>query len=358
MAVFRILQISDLHFGHPADHVNPLEAAVGGRNSLLAGSMEVFRTIARGSAKGELALVFSPSTFNPDVAQVLLRELHAQLPDLDAVVVTGDLATTGENPDLALAKSFFRGALPPEWNPLGGLPSLLADSEIPILCMPGNHDRYTGRLCAPGNRNFEEHFGKLWDFDRGKAYQISGKSSLVKFSAIQSRNSVLFICMADFSLADVKAGDKAGGWIGQGRITEATLEHLEVGTKRVVKAARLAGCNAAAIWAVHFPPAYPNISPKLDLHDSRLLVEAATRCDVRFILAGHTHQALWYEAKAATSAAQVICCGASAGLSQHDAFSFTLLEVTVGEGEPSVTPVQFLWNREQRRFESTRFPTA
>lgn len=355
MAIFRIAQISDLHFGHTPDHLNPIEVAVEGQDRL-GRAAAGFGAFARAGMQKRLRLSLYPSTFSPDVAQALLHDLHARFPDLDAVVVTGDIATTGDENDLRLAHDFFAGAIPPEWNPLGSLPSLVGDPSNVLVCLPGNHDRYKGRFLIPGSTNFERRFGELWDFGRDTAYTVDLDCPRVRVCALQQGDAVLFICMADFSLFDKAESVGFGGWIGQGRVAQKTLDDLVQTTKIVTRHAKAAQRTTAVLWAIHFPPEYPELQQGLELIDSGLLIQGARSCDVSAILAGHTHEALQYDIAVQDGPQlRVVCCGSSAGTGDENAF--VVLEIEVNENAPNIIATNFVWDKAVRKFQpAASFP--
>jgi 3',5'-cyclic AMP phosphodiesterase CpdA len=90
---------------------------------------------------------------------------------LDAVILTGDIATTGDPEELEKALEFFEA--PPDYR-LGTQTfeqePTLAGVPIPIFLLPGNHDRYrTGPGYAPGGvgygpggQQFDRIFERYW----------------------------------------------------------------------------------------------------------------------------------------------------------------------------------------------------
>ncbi len=367
MPVFRIGHISDLHFGYPFDRLNPLEAvgSKSGREKARAALAALVK-----NRKSGLGSVLDPSTFNPDVALGLLHELNKKQESLHAILVTGDLATTGDHADLKLARDYFSGKLPPEWDPIGKQPSLLERSKAIVISLPGNHDRYDGLALIPGSRNYESHFGDFWDFNSGIAYDcaVSNSAYRVRVCALEDEDSadcVLFICMADLSLDYHNQGVGAFGWVGQGSAERAVVDALVETTGITAKHAKASGRKReiATLWAIHFPPVYPQIDQSLELLTPLRLIEAAQDCGVSTILTGHTHQALKYNAAAnyvrGTPEVNVICCGASAGRSEHSIYSYSIIEVEICNGIQRIVPHNYVWNAKLRKFDKEpQFPTA
>src|SRR5207248_7567402 len=72
---------------------------------------------------------------------------------LDAILLTGDIATTGDYGDLVRAHQFIEGRCSGAWfshYPIFPDPPL-SRTETPILLLPGNHDRLdkTGKFFEP-----------------------------------------------------------------------------------------------------------------------------------------------------------------------------------------------------------------
>src|SRR6266480_4658674 len=56
---------------------------------------------------------------------------------VDAIIVTGDLATTGSEVDLSTAKAFFFAN-----TPIPPVARVKLNLRIPVIFLPGNHDRF------------------------------------------------------------------------------------------------------------------------------------------------------------------------------------------------------------------------
>ena len=141
MTRFRVAHLTDLHFGRKLDWLNPADSTESG----MGAAKEAIRNVMG----GKTGPIFYPSTFNPDAALSLLDWLIDECLQLDAVLVTGDLATTGEAADLELASQYFAGKVPTKWSP-APLPDFSAVVDTPLLTLPGNHDRY-GQFAQPAH---------------------------------------------------------------------------------------------------------------------------------------------------------------------------------------------------------------
>jgi 3',5'-cyclic AMP phosphodiesterase CpdA len=153
MTTFRLVQISDLHFGFPYGRLSAVDIA---SSSAIKKATSAMRAVLRKRFDFEPKKPVSPSTFNPDVALALLFELSDVLESkqLDALVVTGDIATTGIEDDLQLSADYFKGVLPNSWrHRLQAIPNLLQLGGAFFVGLPGNHDRYEGSRLLPGLRS-------------------------------------------------------------------------------------------------------------------------------------------------------------------------------------------------------------
>ena len=314
---FRLNQISDLHFSAIVGRLNGLEAA----HSLRERSDVIICELIWGAHRAPLY----PSTFSADVALSLLRDLSKKIPFLDALVVTGDLATTGADADLVVARDYFSGRIPANWNPGEECPSLLTGEDV-IITLPGNHDRYEGVALLPGGARFEQHFGSFWDFEQKWSYDplsVLGNSQ-VKVCTLEKDNVGLGIVLADLSLRDAHSAEGSWGWVGQG--AASCIREMVLATESIREEAQDAGIGAAVIWAVHFPPGFPGNDEQLRLLNEDAFIAAAEASGIQLILAGHTHQPLRYFA-GATRSVTVICSGATTGISSNDLYSYAEIEI-------------------------------
>lgn len=222
---------------------------------------------------------------------------------LDAVVLTGDLATTGSHDDIELVAKFLRSPASykcryksAERHYRG--PTLSA-VKIPIICLPGNHDRFLGLDdFKPGSDEFDK---QLFDY-RDPPFReheltapiTGGKQLRVVVLAVDFTLEQSYHCQGEF------------GWLAQGC---AYTDRRKALANRTEKIKNTAGDDEllCIIWAMHFPPMFPHYP-----HHSRLLAEenvvrAANRTGVKAILAGHTHVQSTYRYPG--MGFWVYCCG-------------------------------------------------
>lgn len=356
MSVFRLAHLSDLHFGATADRRNPIDAVAGG---LREKSRAALSHILRRKLRGGLAEVTYPSTYNSDVAFSLLPEIEEQLKSCDALIVTGDLATTGSDTDLSIARAYFSGRLSHDENPLAApLPALDSIADCVLLALPGNHDRYAGTALLPDSRRFESYFGSTWDFStldssRGSTYDLISLQgdSRVKLCLLRKENArqALAMISADFSLDYWLEGDGNFGWVGKGRVVKQILYDLEETTRKIKHEMAESGAGAAALWAIHFPPCFPNIDENLQLIGGEELVDSAAALGIKLILAGHTHTPLKYDPHGSV---RVLCGGTTTGIGYEDHHFYSLIDIEVDGEITDIRVILRRWDRFDEEFVS------
>lgn len=197
-----------------------------------------------------------------------VREAKAQLQalpagDIDVLVVSGDLATSGDAADLALAEQFVRD-----------LEAL--DSVTKVIVIPGNHDRYQSSgvaFYAPGNRAFENHFRDHRAF------------SATLLADVRRADCRLVAIGLDLCLnpADNSIRFQAHDQPGCGAAYDGVLKRATAFTSAV----RTDGEPAPyVVWVCHFPPRSRHT---LRLIDERVFLDEARLAGPNLVLFGHTH---------------------------------------------------------------------
>lgn len=352
MITFRIAHLSDLHFSTVTHRLNPWEAEEAIRQRAAA----VMAELRRNRGGNRISQVLYPSTFEPDVAISLLRRLAGELPELDALIVTGDLATTGHSDDMQVARNYFAGSIPIDWDPAAVTPPpSLLENSIPILTLPGNHDRYEGIALIPGALSYERLFGKYWDLDRGHAYSFeeSAGGARVRATALQKGSFGLGIVLGDFSLAAASDGEGLTGYIGQGRVAHEILEAMLNATDALRTEASEQEVKSSIIWAIHFAPSFPDTPNTLRLINEQSLLSAAAANGIPLVLCGHTHEPREY-VHASTPQVRILCSGSSTGTSVHEHHSYGRIDICLDESGAvaSIMPNRFAWNWDTLRFQA------
>jgi 3',5'-cyclic AMP phosphodiesterase CpdA len=297
MPVFRLLHASDLHLGR-------IPGQIG------------FPDAVRGLGGGSWAPVSSHSRSCTDA---LADFVYANGAGLDVIVLSGDLATTGDPADLRAARRYITapavsGAVS-TWN----RPTLQA-AQKPIVWIPGNHDRFR-RFHFPGGTNFDRAFGDCWRARQGAQCLWVGKRE----------EATLVLLGVDFTLraSDLGGGLHFGfllGFLGQGRVYPRRLQALRRETQHARR--RFPGC--AVVWVLHFEPDSPHSF--LALLDDHLLANALTQEAVAAVLCGHTHRSDVAKRFANTP---VFVCGTTTQHAAPFGNGFLLLEFTVQPGQPT-----------------------
>lgn len=206
----------------------------------------------------------------------LRRELHA-------VLITGDIATTGLDYDLLLALAFVEGTPDAHDSRTShGFPTI-SGAGIPIVLLPGNHDRYKLFLkrlgYAAGGRLFHQLFHRHWSDD-------------VRVFPIVNSDLAVGIVAADFSLRswrDAEGPNYLVNQYSQGKVYPDILKKC-VRETAAFRAQHREIPNVFTIWAVHFPAIPGQEDSYMKVQDRGDLIEAADRNGVSLLLSGHTHE--------------------------------------------------------------------
>jgi predicted phosphodiesterase len=295
MARINLLHISDLHIAK-----FPERKEFSPREFLSPGN---FKTTAR---QGTYAASYSTGKLSAVVSLA-----HKIKDSLDAIVITGDIATTGLEHDLEKARIFIEGPPDPEDPRLSreGIATISGVGVSKLILLPGNHDRYhewrdpSGLVSlgyTPGNKKFHQVFHRHWQND-------------VKATLVEKDGLAVMVCAADFSLRrrlDAHLAQPAN-WHAQGRIyreSEDVLPKLVSHTQAARADCLQRDVQVVIIWALHFPPAFPNSPSYMKLLDEEYLIAAAKECGVACFLVGHTHKQVAYPLPDST---YVLCTGSA-----------------------------------------------
>lgn len=245
------------------------------------------------------------ASHNLKALSFLAKFIYQRKEMLDAIIITGDIATTGKVDDLNEAKYIL--SYEPYSNSDFNAPYIRPDESetpiingnenIPIILLPGNHDRYEIENfvltpMTPGGTNFFEIFRDFW------------KDEVVNSFTLEKENTALGVIAADFSLIDFKDATTPQyltRW-AEGKIYPHILEELISRSTQFIKESLEKDLTPILIWAVHFPPAfsYGKIIKSLSAYftksllDEDKLIYHADYNHVSLIMAGHTHIPKFY----------------------------------------------------------------
>lgn len=296
MAVFRLLHLSDLHVAGEANRyslVDPYNPKVSFLESL--------------------ARVQSPlkiPSHDARAARALATQLAQDKGKYDAILISGDLATTGSEEDIKAAHNYLHGKLWHNKELIEDIPSICDVSRL--IWMPGNHDKYEGSSFEPGCKRFEspDYFGGNWRKSNHFQTDIGNFNGPVHSYHLKKLDNVLTIICADFSYPkpnlDLWFSDQnAGDHVGQGIVLKDVLSELE----RVTDESRKRFKDTAVVWVSHFPPSFPRVADTLKLVNENKLLGLAEKLGISVIFSGHTHEAMDYPVTTGNQNVRVICCG-------------------------------------------------
>jgi len=317
----KILHASDLHISAHEDLRSPLDQYWDLENPWdLSGKgvlekSEILKNLGISWWRGLAA-----SSYNSQVLKLLAefvynnakKTVDAGTSDqgerLDAVILTGDLATTGTEDDINKVHQFlyagFDKECPFKSDDEFYKGATLSALDIPIIYLPGNHDRYTPTrrfhkkimpiLFYPGAREFDE---KLSDHrtEPIRSYDLVSDDQRLK----------VIVFTADFSLEHFDDHEGFYGWLAQGKAYSNLRNSLVQATYKASQNKK-DGQALCILWAMHFPPGYP-VRKSCSLLKETELIKLANRVGVYAILAGHTHKQLIYGTPAMAFIG--FCCG-------------------------------------------------
>jgi 3',5'-cyclic AMP phosphodiesterase CpdA len=269
------------------------------------------------------------TSHDPNVLRAFAQFVYVHQNNFDVLLLTGDMATTGNAGDLQVGYDFVTPA---------GTPNVAFLNPTPtahrIQLLPGNHDRYRptsliqprSLLYRPGGTQFDTAFNPA----AGSQFWTAGQG--VQGFSIPRGGHTLHVLMADFSLP---AGDRGQayyglpGWFGQGRVGPHVLQQLGTLTQH------LHGPRATVVWAIHFDPF--TTDGALLLLDSTALRQELHRLQragvvVPAVLCGHAHES---KTKPLTDGTTVFACGTTTQAFAEQGNDCQLVTVTAPPAGPA-----------------------
>jgi len=314
MPSVRILHASDLHLASTPNNVSPADR------------------FTPGTIKDALINQMLASSHDPSILLSFAKFVYQQSRkgSLDAVLLSGDISTTGAREDLDQAFDFIHAPVEPGlgWQDAAGK-ARLSEVNTLVWLLPGNHDRYETSFYGytPGGVEFDEVFKSDWQ-GPVQTYELLIKAGLT-----------VTLVAADFNLIRARDSERLLGWLAQGNVYPDILNKLEDATNKLPEHAR-----QCVIWAVHFPPAFPRVSPYLQLIDGDLLTHRANSCGVKAVLAGHTHDAVKYRRPNMTF--DVFCAGTASQAFSPEGNHFRIIEVNSDNaGRVTINTEEYRFNK-------------
>lgn len=336
MTPIKILHASDLHISmneevrSPVDKWSDLDkwdvSASGWRDKKAAWE-EIWKSFLSGTTSAssyQSAILRSFAEFANKYCKKYDDDGRAVSGFIDAVVLTGDLATTGEEDDIKLVKAFLEAPANEDYPHTSGpgRDATLSALEVPVLYLPGNHDRLelvdeaawtiaglkkVPMFFKPGGKHFDTHLSDVGVNDF-RSFPVQ-RAPVIKSPLPDGRTLSVYLFLADFTLRDFNDHDDwGGGWIGQGRAYDDVCDQLADQTIKL-RNSLPADEIPAFIWAGHFPPKFPGVSDSLRFVQDFVFLNAAKRAQVDAVLTGHTHRQLIY--RRPWGKFDIFCCGTS-----------------------------------------------
>lgn len=333
MEKFSFFHISDLHLSKKLEGwVNPYSC-----QHLTLMNKYMARTFAG-------TRMLHPSTYKENVAISLYQFLLQRTDQVDALIVTGDLACTGSDGDLIAAKDYFMGRAGIVWNnktknKVGEeIFEPLIGSELPIIMMPGNHDRYKQMIefYKPRSMNYEKYFEDNWSLasEQKKSLPLEKKNGGIEFIGADNTikrivfekglEKIILYCM-DFSLREAEdcLDSDSSAYLGHGFVYGDIIKDVEKDMKLIERD------NILVAWAIHFSP--KSQDETLTLYFSGILLKKARKLNVGLLMCGHVHSQDNYKDKGL----HVFCAGTacSAEYNIGDANIFWDIELEIHNGK-------------------------
>lgn len=332
----RILHASDLHISvyerlrSPLDLLGDLDDPLDMSARGVADKQRLLKNLIKAWREKRAASSYDPKALHA-LAEFIYENAKRKLDadgkeiteegdgKLDAVIITGDLATTGSVDDVEMVEKFLSAEFDPRvpHRSVEGdyRRATLSAVTIPILCLPGNHDRFVPTLdlyrhkypifFAPGGTEFDLQIANYSHASVRDPVLLTGDLS-------QGQRLKVAVLGADLTLRHFGEHEGFYGWLAQGKAHDDTCRSLVAAT-RWLRKQKSEGDILCVLWAIHFPPAFPGVRRHSRLLDERKFIEAANRAGVDAVLAGHTHQQATYRRPAMSF--KVFCCGTTA---QHE----------------------------------------
>jgi Calcineurin-like phosphoesterase len=283
---------------------------------------------AQSTALGFLS-ISKPASYVQEISSGVAKFCLEQAGQTDGIIITGDLATTGQMRDLNVAYSFIADPAVDGYITQDRFPTL-TPTNLPICLFPGNHDKYANDEGEPNCAHFELRFQDFMGrFEYSVGHWIRRK-----------QGRLLGLIFADLCLQSrLAASDRVIAVYGQGRVYDDVLATLKNRTVDL----RNRYHNIALVWLIHFAPFECGYG--LQLHNWHSIVEAAVPLGVKATLCGHTHKA-----SKTIIDKHVIYCAGSAGCVDSEADSRVHLLHFDVDDVFQISRESFLWNADAHAF--------
>ncbi len=309
---FRFLHVSDLHLCQESNRKNFL--------TLLEDPPSKYIDVGRSAWRYGPQALINPTSYNGPTLAALSEFVYNRPGAYDAILISGDLATSGTAIDHAIAYSYVDGDPVNKWRDSDNRP-VLSQSRANVLVCPGNHDNYNGvSPRKPSNVHFVLKFGTKY-LPRFKEF--------VGHTILAGEDHALAIIYADFGFQANQDARNSIHLYGGGRVHSTVIGEMVARTVRFRTSNALPHRNRSVVWMIHFAP-YNSGNWTLDLTDRHIVIDEASRMGVKHILCGHTHEKNTFTQKGVTvhcaGAATAVDCANEIHEILYDASSHTVLK--------------------------------
>lgn len=320
--VFKFLHISDLH----------LCLEVNRRNlaSLVVTRPSRFIDVAKSAYQFGVRSLLHPASYRAPALAALSEFIYSRPAAYDAIIVTGDVATSGTAIDHNLAFDYVDKQPTDQWR--HGKSPVLCKGNTPVVVCPGNHDNYSHNGSHPTPMNFMLKFDK---------YMPQFGLERVGHLVLHEGNNAVALIYADFGFQS--ASDAGGKFhlMGGGKVHQGVINELIKKTRRFFSDPNLQNYKRSVIWMIHFAP-FECPSKYLELTDRQLVIDAAKKYGVKNIVCGHTHESSIYDA----GGVRVFCSGAATSVECQNEIHELTLDVTT----QTLTRIDYRWTRNDGEF--------
>ena len=322
MTTFKLLHVSDLHLC-----IQPGRKSL---TSLLSRRPSAFIDVAQSARANTLRSVLHPASYEAGPLAALAEFVYDRASSYDAIILSGDLSTSGTATDLQAAKSFVTGKPTSGWRKDGN--PVLYRGDSPLLILPGNHDNYDGNSPNPNPTHFRLVFG-----DQMEGFDGEAVGSLIRGNGPEA----LILVYADLGFRSAsEARDRNLHLYGGGALRSDTLRRLVDETWRLRRSPELESYQKRVIWIIHFAPFECGYS--LELIGASELIKAAEENQVTQVLCGHTHKKSYRK----EGIVNVFCAGSATSVDCAN----ELHELYYDFAEDRMTRIDYKYSREDLDF--------
>jgi predicted phosphodiesterase len=324
-SVFRYIHLSDFHLCIEPRRGNVLPL-LKLRNLV---EPDVWSSVGKQVKRLGPKSILYPASYEPEVLSGAARFCRQKHETVDAIIVSGDLCTTGMLDDLIVAEKFLNGSKSTNT----GFTASIDFCRDKVVTVPGNHDRYKDNFADPNCINFELKFGRfLRNFSDRVGHWVDAIDQL--------KIAFVFIDFTLKSKKDAKPQNRYGRGRAYPEIVEEAISRSDLLIHKYP--------NAHLVWVLHFAPY--DCGDFLMLEGSDAMLSAATKCNVKAILNGHTHKPLFdYH-----DGIPIACAGSTCAFDSTGSHAIHILEFRAYEnGNFTVSREDFGWDARNQEFHAT-----